>query len=285
MDDEDEAVTVSLGAGSTKGILLDVEGTTTPISFVHDVLFPFARTRLRSYLEAHGGSSEVLADLAKLAAEHHRDLAQGLAPPPWPEGLAPLQDSSSGRLAGGSAGRQSRSPLPRPREFTASIESAVAYVQWLMDRDRKSTGLKSLQGKIWRQGYLDGDLTGRLFPDVPPALREWHGRGLDVRIFSSGSVLAQKLLFGHSEAGDLTSCLSGFFDTTTGSKTAPESYGRIAGAFGLPPARILFLSDVTAELDAARSAGLQTLHCLRPGNRAQSPGAHSTIETFAAIVI
>src|SRR5207249_44195 len=163
-------------------------------------------------------------------------------------------------------------------------EAAVAYAHWLMDRDRKSTALKSLQGKIWQQGYLDGTLRGRVFPDVAPALKRWHQGGIDVRIFSSGSVLAQQLLFAHSEAGDLTRFLRGYFDTTTGPKTSGESYRRIAQAFGLGPARLLYVSDVADELDAAAAAGLQTLLCVRPGNRPQASRGHETVSGFAEIL-
>ncbi|MBI4483818.1 MAG: acireductone synthase [Acidobacteria bacterium] len=239
-----------------RGILLDIEGSTTPIAFVHDVLFPFARERLKDCLRRNFSSEEVRGDVAKLREEHAADVELRLEPPPWVE-----------------------DPLDAQRD------SIVAYVHWLMDRDRKSTGLKSLQGKIWEEGYLSGELKGQVFPDVPPALQRWCQNGIDIRIFSSGSALAQKLLFAHTEAGDLTRFLRGYFDTTTGGKTALESYRRIAAQFRLPPPEILFVSDTTAELDAAKSAGMQALLCARPGNRPQPPGhGHRTIHSFSEII-
>src|SRR5262249_46364818 len=162
--------------------------------FVFHVLFPYVRVHVEEYLRRKEDSDELKSDLSLLREEHAKDSAAGSAPPPW---------------------------VDDPPE--AQIESVVNYVFWLMDRDRKSTGLKSLQGKIWQEGYLKGELKSQIFPDVPPALKEWKKRNLDVRIFSSGSVLAQRLLFANTEAGDLTSLLNGYFDTTLGSKTAEES--------------------------------------------------------------
>lgn len=238
----------SLSGTGVRGLLLDVEGTTTPIEFVYDVLFPFVRARVSDFLKRRAASAEVRSDLELLRSEHEHDAAVGLDPPPW-----------------------------------TPIEGATSYVHWLMDQDRKSPGLKSLQGKIWQQGYLDGTLKGRVFPDVPPAMKEWHARSLDVRIYSSGSVLAQKLLFSRCEEGDLTRYLRGHFDTATGPKNADESYRRIATEMGVPPSTILFVSDVVDELDAARFAGMRTLLCVRPGNRPQEPGDHPVVTTFDQI--
>jgi enolase-phosphatase E1 len=142
-------------------------------------------------------------------------------------------------------------------------------VNWLIDRDRKSTGLKSLQGKIWKQGYSDGTLKAQLFADVRPALERWRRAGLKISIFSSGSSLAQKLLFAHTEAGDLTRFIDNYFDTTVGSKTDAASYRQIASALSLPAQEILFISDVVPELEAAGAAGMRTLLCVRPGNDSQ----------------
>jgi enolase-phosphatase E1 len=231
---------LSLSTLDIRSILLDIEGTTTPIAFVFDVLFPFARAHLRDYLEAEFESPEVRGDIEYLREEHARDLAQNLSPPPL---------STETR--------------------NAAIDSIVGYVHWMMDRDRKSTPLKSLQGKIWQQGYRDGILRSQVFPDVPSALERWHHAGFNVSIFSSGSVLAQKLLFSHTDAGDLTNFLHCYFDTTTGAKTLPESYQRIASAMGVEPEEVLFISDVVAELDASRSAGMATLLCARAGNPPQ----------------
>ena len=153
-----------------------------------------------------------------------------------------------------------------------------------MDRDRKSTPLKALQGRIWEAGYREGFLRGQVFPDVPRALRRWHSAGLDTRIFSSGSILAQKLLFGYSEVGDLTRYLKGYFDTTTGPKKDESSYRPIASRFGVAPESILFVSDVVEELDAARTAGMHTRLCRRQANaEVTDPHSHPTIHSFDEI--
>jgi enolase-phosphatase E1 len=246
---------LSLSGENISAILIDIEGTTTPIAFVYEVLFPFARARAKDYLEKHFDLTAVQADLARLRSEHAADLLQHLNPPP---------------IVGG--------------PVAETIASFVAYLHWLMDRDRKSTGLKALQGRIWRQGYADGELQSQVFPDVPPALEHWHQTGLRLSIFSSGSILAQKLLFAHTSSGDLTRFLDSYFDTTTGSKSAPASYSDIAAALQLGPAEALFISDVIAELDAARTAGMKTLLCIRPGNHTQvSTHTHPAIRSFAEI--
>ena len=150
-----------------------------------------------------------------------------------------------------------------------------------MDQDRKSTGLKMLQGLIWKEGYDRGELRGVVFPDVAPALERWHAQGRDVRIFSSGSVLAQRLLFATCPEGDLTRFIRGYFDTTTGSKKDAASYRIIAQAFGLTPDRILFASDVVEELDAARVAGMETRLAVRPGNaKVHDPNGHPFVSSF-----
>jgi enolase-phosphatase E1 len=238
-----------------RGILLDIEGTTTPIAFVHEVLFPYARSRVKSYLAINSQSSDTIADLAQLRKEHALDVQQGLEPPAL---------------------------VDRPQE--AEIDSIVDYVHWQIDHDRKSTGLKSLQGKIWTQGYHDGTLRAPVFPDVLPALERWHEAGLKIAIFSSGSIWAQKLLFAHTETGDLTGFIDDYFDTTTGIKTASESYRRIATGLGSAPEEILFISDVTTELDAAGIAGFQTLLCIRPGNQPPPEDCHDRIFSFDRIL-
>jgi enolase-phosphatase E1 len=224
--------------GVARGILLDIEGTTTPIAFVVDVLFPFARRHVTDYVRH--------ADLTGLLREYDEDVQRGHHPPEW------------------------------------SAEP-VAYIHWLMDQDRKSTALKNIQGGIWLEGYQNGELRGEVFQDVPPALERWYREGIDVRIFSSGSVLAQRLLFSSTSAGDLTRFLKGYFDTTTGPKNAAQSYAQIAQSFLISTPDILFISDVTRELDAARSAGMQTLLCVRPGNHPQPEQNHSTIISFENI--
>jgi enolase-phosphatase E1 len=248
---------VNAGDASTSiaAILLDIEGTTTPIAFVVDVLFPYARTRLRQHLVKHAGSRASSSIVDGLREERAADQRAGEAVPPWVDAT----------LAG-------------------QLESAASYAEWLMDRDRKSTPLKSLQGELWEQGYQSGEFVGAVFGDVPAALARWHGAGLQIGIFSSGSVLAQQLLFRYSTAGDLTPYLRWYFDTTTGKKADSDSYRRIAATIGVPPGTILFVSDIVAELDAARAAGLATTLAMRPGNPAP-PAAHRhpTIQTFDEI--
>jgi enolase-phosphatase E1 len=158
-------------------------------------------------------------------------------------------------------------------------EAVAAYARWLMEEDRKVTGLKAIQGRIWEEGFQAGQLEGIVYEDVPRALERWRGEGRAVAIFSSGSVLAQRLLFGHSSAGDLRRFLAAHFDTTTGPKREAESYGRIAAALGQDPHAILFVSDVAAELDAAKGAGLGTALCVRDGPL-PAEGRHRAIRTF-----
>ena len=237
-------------------ILLDIEGTTTPIDFVYQVLFPYARRHLADYLAQHAAESEVQADLANLRAEHTADVAQQLAPPGWPT----VGDADS------------------------LLAAAATYLLWQMDQDRKSTALKSLQGKIWAEGYRQGELHSIIYEDVPRALERWFAQQRRVCIYSSGSVLAQKLLFAQTAAGDLTGWLSGYFDTTSGPKRLPRSYQTIAAALQVGPTEVLFISDVKAELEAAHAAGLQTLLAVRPGNPVAEPlGFAKQVTTFDEI--
>lgn len=220
--------------GTGTAVLLDIEGTTTPIGFVYGVLFPFARARVKGFFEAHGGSSEAAEIVDGLYEEHRADVARKLDPPRW--------------------------------DTIDDLAAAAGYVHWLIDRDRKSTSLKILQGEIWRLGYQSGELKGEVFDDVPEAFARWQRRGHRVAIFSSGSALAQELLFANSTAGDLTPFISAYFDTTFGPKVRPESYRRIADAIGVPPSSVVFVSDATSELAAARAAGMQAFLSVRPGN-------------------
>lgn len=226
------------------------------MDFVYQVLFPFVRVHLKDYLRHNAASEELQGDLSMLREEHLRDMQQSLAPPEWAD-----------------------------THLDAQIESVAHYIFWLMDRDRKSTGLKSLQGKIWQQGYTTGELKSQVFQDVPSALEYWKSKHLDIRIFSSGSALAQRLLFANTAVGDLTRFLGGYFDTHIGPKNDPESYRQIANEFHLPARELLFISDMTAELDAAKRAGMQTLLCVRPGNLSQpDKHAHGVIGSFNEIV-
>jgi len=250
----DKTTSTGLNPTRIRAILLDIEGTITPIAFVHEVLFPYASYHVENYLTSHFDDAKTKADITRLRQEHTIDTAQGLKPPV-------LSDGSS----------------------QDQIESIVSYVRWLIDRDRKSTGLKSLQGKIWRQGYTDGTLKAPVFADVAPALVRWRNAGLKICIFSSGSVVAQQLLFAHTELGDLTHLIDLYFDTTTGLKGATDSYRQIASALRRAEAEVLFISDLVVELDAASAAGMQTLLCVRPVNPAQDAVRHQVIRNFDEI--
>jgi enolase-phosphatase E1 len=241
--------------------LLDVEGTVAPISLVYDQLFPYARAHLSAFLQQHAEDAAVLADLELLAEENRAETDPGC--PHLPTLCHP-------------------EPAERV-EGPAFREASISYLHWLMDRDRKSTALKSLQGRIWKAGFEAGELKGTLFPDVPPALARWAAQAR-VAIYSSGSVEAQRLLFRHSTFGDLTHLLSAFFDTRTGPKTAPASYAAIAAAMGVAPGEVLFFSDVVRELDPARAAGCQTRLVMRQGNPpVEDAHGHVLISSFESL--
>lgn len=209
-------------------VLLDIEGTTTPISFVYDVLFPYARKALEGHVHEHWASLSAVVEQIIADTEADEEIPTLRAP------VTPQQ--------------------------------VVDSLMWQMDHDKKTTGLKQLQGKIWRAGYVDGTIKGEVFDDVKDALDQWRERGVDIYIYSSGSVAAQKLLFGYSTAGDLTTALKGYFDTTTGPKKEAKSYTLIATTIGAPVSRICFATDNMDEARAAREAGMQVLVMTRPGN-------------------
>jgi enolase-phosphatase E1 len=236
----------SLSNERIRGILLDVEGTTTPIPFVYETLFPFVRRHLPEFFKSSAADPEMQQIIAALKLEHEEDARTDLMTPEWDN-------------------------------------EPVAYVNWLMDQDRKATPLKALQGKLWLAGYQTGKLKGQVFDDVVPALRRWNQQDIDVRIFSSGSVLSQQLLFSTTPEGDLTRWIRGHFDTSAGAKSDSASYTAIARAFSLKPKQILFVTDVTRELDAARQAGMKTLLCMRPGNSPQVMHEHKPIASFEEI--
>jgi enolase-phosphatase E1 len=200
---------------------------------------------MSEFLRRHWDDSEVSADIARLQHEHAADTLRPV-PPPWRD----------------------------------DVDGVTDYAHWLMDRDRKSTGLKSLQGRIWEEGYRAGDLKGEVYPDVLPALERWRGQGIDIAIFSSGSVQAQQSLFRSTAAGDLTRFIRAYFDTTTGPKNVAQSYVRIAEALDHSPPELLFVSDVVAELEAAKTAGMKTALCVRSPGSVPPVGAHPIISTF-----
>jgi enolase-phosphatase E1 len=231
-------------------VLLDIEGTTTPIDFVYKVLFPYARERVAEFLTLH--RADVREDIEGLLRANAEDIARSMNPPEIKSG---------------------------------TVDQLAAYVHWLMDQDRKTTALKSLQGKIWEAGYKAGELHSQVFEDVPRAFVRWQKQGKDICIYSSGSVLAQKLLFANTEAGDLTRFIRDYFDTNVGAKADATSYRRIADALELRPPAMVFVSDVTAELKAAASGGLETLLCVRPENHPQADASHySVIRSFDEVL-
>lgn len=219
-----------------RAILTDIEGTTSAVSFVFDVLFPYAREHLPAFVRAHAGEAEVAAQLEAVRAE-------------------------SG-------------------ETDADVERVIGILLGWIAEDRKATPLKALQGMVWEQGYRAGQLKGHVYPDAVAALRRWKSGGYDLYVYSSGSIQAQRLIFGCSEAGDLSPLFSGYFDTTSGPKREAASYARIAEAIGRPAGEILFLSDVVQELDAARAAGMCTCGLAREGGEL---AGHPAMASFAAI--
>jgi len=235
-----------------RAILLDIEGTTTPIAFVVEVLFPYARRHLRRHIEQHATLPDYESLFDRLREDHREKQRGGEPVPVWVD-----------------------------RPAAARLSSAATYAEWLMDRDSKSTALKDLQGKIWEEGYERGELVGEVFEDVPRAFERWRANNVQIGIFSSGSVLAQQLLFRYSSAGDLSGFAPRYFDTTTGPKTDVDSYRRIAAAIAVPAEDILFVSDTTGELDAARASAMRTRLAIRPGNIPPAPGhGHPVVESF-----
>ena len=232
-----------------RAILLDIEGTTTPIDFVYKTLFPFASSHVQDFLRRHMQEPETADLVGQLAVMNIEDRALGA--PPWLDATEEEQ-----------------------------VASATAYVQWLIGRDSKITPLKSLQGKIWEEGFLHGELQGQVYPDVLAAFARWKSQGRVLAIFSSGSILAQQLLFAHSNAGDLSKFLEAYFDTTTGPKRDEVSYRIIAESLGIGARHVLFLSDAVAELDAARAAGMKTALSLRPGVHRPRIAVHPEIDSF-----
>lgn len=222
---------------AVQAILTDIEGTTSSIAFVRDVLFPYADRHMEEFLLRHWDDPTVAGAVRDAARE---------------------------------AGESLDTPA----------RAATVLRDWIAG-DRKITPLKTLQGLIWRAGYQAGDYRAHVYTDAVRRLRDWHQRGLALYVYSSGSIAAQRLFFGHSEAGDLTTLFHGWFDTTSGGKKEAASYRRIQAAIGLPAADILFLSDLEAELDAARAAGLGTILLDRDGSTTDSD--HRKVSSFDQI--
>jgi enolase-phosphatase E1 len=219
-----------------KAILTDIEGTTSAVSFVFDVLFPYAAKHLPAFVRQQAERADVAEQLA-----------------------AVRRDSN---------------------EPNADVERVIEILLSWIAEDRKATPLKALQGMVWEQGYLAGQLKGHVYPDAVEALKRWHQDGFQLFVYSSGSIQAQRLIFGCSEAGDLTPLFSGYFDTTSGPKREAQSYVNITQAIEVEAAQILFLSDVVEELDAARMAGMATCGLAREGGEL---AGHITVDSFARI--
>jgi enolase-phosphatase E1 len=222
-----------------KAIVTDIEGTTSSLSFVKDVLFPYARGRMAEFVRAHAQEPAVRRELEEVRRLSGKDLNEA--------------------------------------------EIIEQLIRWI-DEDKKITPLKSLQGMIWEDGYKKGAFKGHMYPDAVRRLKKWKDAGIALYVFSSGSVQAQKLLFGHTDDGDLRPLFSGYFDTHIGSKREADSYRKIADAIGLPPRDALFLSDIKEELDAAKAAGMQTAWLVRDG----APDAHAPhrqVASFDAIAL
>ena len=224
-----------------EAIVTDIEGTTSSISFVKDVLFPYARRHLPAFIATHAGKPQVQHWLHEAAKE---------------AGLV-----------------------------SASQDEIIALLQRWIDEDRKATPLKALQGMIWDDGYRSGEYRAHMYPDVAPKLRDWKARSLDLYVYSSGSVPAQKLFFGFSEAGDLTPLFSGYFDTEIGAKRSADSYRRILAALNRRGREVLFLSDIAEELDAAQAAGMRTTLLARPPLACPPGSAHPCATTFDEVVL
>ncbi|HET7931507.1 MAG TPA: acireductone synthase [Rhodanobacteraceae bacterium] len=230
---------MSVELAGTRAVLTDIEGTTSSISFVKDVLFPYARAHLPAFVVQHRDDPAVRHWLVATAAD------------------AGIDDSDSPRV----------------------IDTLLGWI----DADVKATPLKALQGMIWKAGYESGAYRAHIYPEVPGRLRDWKAQGLGLYVYSSGSVPAQQLFFGHTEAGNLAPLIDGWFDTETGGKREPASYVRIAAAIGQPAAAIVFLSDIGAELDAARAAGMATVQLCRPPQACADACAHACVADFDAI--
>jgi enolase-phosphatase E1 len=219
-----------------KAVLTDIEGTTSAVSFVFDVLFPYAAQHLPDFVRQQSQRADVAAQLQA------------------------VRDDSG--------------------ETDADVERVIAIMLGWIVEDRKATALKALQGMVWEQGYQAGELKGHVYPDAVEALARWHQQGYALYVYSSGSIQAQKLIFGCSQAGDLSAQFSGYFDTTSGPKREAQSYCNIVAAIGLPAEEVIFLSDIVEELDAARAAGMPTCGLAREGG--ELPG-HPCVDSFALI--
>lgn len=221
-----------------RAILTDIEGTTTSLSFVKDVLFPYADQHMQAFVTGHRQDGQV----AKLVDDVRYEVGKP----------------------------------------TLSLADVIAQLRQWIAEDKKITPLKAMQGLMWEEGYRKGDFTGHVYEDAVRNLQRWYEDGLQLYVYSSGSVYAQKLLFGYSDAGDLTPLFSDYFDTKIGHKREVEAYRRIVETIGMPADEILFLSDIREELDAAQQAGLKTC-CLVRENQPVDGLKHPWVRDFDGI--
>ena len=230
-------------------ILLDIEGTTCPVSFVTETLFPYAQSALKDFLERHKDDASISRLINNAEDEWMQD-----------------QDEESTTL------RQQSEKTQQAKYLRVE-----AYLQLLIALDKKSTTLKDIQGKVWKEGYTTGKITSQLFEDAYESLKKWHKQGFILGIYSSGSVEAQRLLYKYTRRGDIENLFSHWFDTHVGNKKEQISYTTIASSMACNPQNILFISDNSDECDAAKGAGLFTLYSLREGNPQQEPRDHPII--------
>ena len=237
-------------------LLLDIEGTTCPVSFVTDILFPFAKQELSRYVKQN-------------EKDHSSNKTIQAAKSEWAEDQSPEGTDLKNKVT---------------LQKISESEGLIQYLKHLIAIDRKSTALKDLQGKIWEYGYNKGALKAEMFPEAAECLQQWYQQGVALSVYSSGSIQAQKLLYRHTSKGNLEPPFSHWFDTHTGPKKSKESYTSIAQALRVPPDKIWFVSDNGAECDAARLAGMHTLFSLRDGNPDRDPRGHSVIKSLREVI-
>jgi enolase-phosphatase E1 len=239
-----------------RAVLLDIEGTTTPMDFVHTTLFNYAKENVGHFLKENAHLKDVLKIVDDLSKMYHSDASVSAEGPGWDGSITDKK-----------------------------LESATRYCIWLIDRDSKASALKELEGQIWKEGYGRGDLRGSVYEDVPGAFKKWKDSGKKIYIYSSGSVLSQKLLFSTTEYGDMTRYIEGYFDTSVGKKADRRSYERISEASGIPAHNFLFLSDAPAEINAAVSAGFSSVLVSRGKGSSDASHSKNTISDFAEIIL
>lgn len=241
-----------------RAVILDIEGTTTPIAFVKENLFPYVKNNVKTYLEKNFDILETQEDIEGLRQQAEKDVHDDV------EGLIVI-------------------PQRESHDRDVIIDSVVKNVLWQMNLDRKTTALKTIQGHMWREAFQTGRIHGEVYDDVVPALKKFVSKNFKVYIYSSGSIEAQKLLFGYSTFGNILKFFSGHFDTTIGAKVETDSYRRIATNVGEPSSNILFLTDLPKEAIAARDAGMRTFLVVREGNARLTDADHEaflTIDSF-----